>query len=86
MAEPNLTGAYTDEGGALRCRATGNRCLSHRQAAELVTRARNHGKAGLAKHCTACSAWHYHQEGKLQGRVPRPSNKVRQWRRAHRRQ
>lgn len=81
MAEPKATGAYTDEQGALRCRATANRCLSHRQASELVGRARKHGRVGKAEHCSLCSAWHYHQQGKLQGGVPRPPNKVRQWRR-----
>lgn len=58
------TGAYTDEAGTLRCRATGKRCLGHRQAAELVGRAHANGdRLADRYHCASCTTWHYTSGG-----------------------
>ena len=68
-AEPRRTGAY-DDGGVARCRETGQLCLGHRKAAEMVADAKARGQAGEARHCPACSAWHYFSHGRRQGRPP----------------
>lgn len=82
MNSPQPTGAYTDESGAVRCRATALRCLGHRQATDLVARARNRGELAEAKHCGLCSSWHYHLTGRLQGGRPRtPRRQIRAWKR-----
>lgn len=86
MHAPQPTGAYTDEAGTLRCRATGKRCLGHRQAAELVARARTRGETAAERyHCAECSAWHYSRGyiGRRSGKAkaPRAPAKVRRFRR-----
>lgn len=78
---PRPTGAYTDDQGTLRCRATGCRCLGRRQALQLVSRARSHGSLTRADHCGSCAAWHYHFIGRLPGgRASKPRRQVqRRW-------
>lgn len=80
MADVQPTGAFTDDGGTLRCRATYNRCLGHRQAIELAAKAAKRGERTTVDHCGLCSAWHYHKVGKLKGRRPRPPRRqMRRW-------
>lgn len=79
--EPKPTGAFTDETGTLRCRATSARCLGHRQALELVAKARTRAVQADAVHCSLCCAWHYHIVGRMQGGRPRRQGRqVRRWR------
>ena len=52
-------GTY-DDGGVLRCRATGKRCLSQRQAAEHAHRARRQRGEKVSEYrCRACTWWHF---------------------------
>lgn len=45
--------------GVVTCDASGKRCLSFRQAGELVNRARGRGERVERYHCDACRWWHF---------------------------
>jgi hypothetical protein len=75
MTDPQLVGCYDDDDGVARCRASGKRCLSRRQAVEKAraatrkARERNDGPI-TEYHCTSCDCWHY---GHPPRRVEKPS-------------
>jgi hypothetical protein len=84
VAEPRTTGCYTDDGGVARCRATGKRCLSHRQAAELVHGAKARGENVERYHCASCGSWHFGHRGGAIGKPRRRRGIGRAWQRAMR--
>lgn len=50
-------------GGVVRCEATGKRCLSFKEAAKLVNRARRRGERVSKYHCRPCGTWHFGHHG-----------------------